>query len=401
MASAIPNPENPLVALGSAVETVSALLNQLEAAIKVAPKTEQPLNDVNALFLAHDAAKLIRAHTTKLSLLIINAPFTPTAIVKVLRELSVGPLPSLTTAVELCDTHTYSESVRAELIWMVHKVFDGFGAFLKEIPLDGKVLSNDRKNGTGDTGGKGSLASTGVLWQACDDLMDLKNIGIAGIVVKKAEQYRDTLKDAIEELQEWGAEESDEESGDEDANADDGADDIIHNAAQDEIDNLFAPPSHIPNDDPDHIRPRLELSLRRLKLIALMFNALIKRRFRTLSSLSLLQLSTGRYPTNDSNPKMSKLGEYIAPPFRIDTSLKLLREITHLTDNLVNAFYELDTKEVDHGMDECFFASVGVTELLSQNWGGKDDEFTAWVSTKVTSSAVTETNFHFRLERLR
>jgi hypothetical protein len=114
----------------------------------------------------------------------------------------------------------------------------------------------------------------------------------------------------------------------------------------------------------------------------LMFNALIKRRFKTLSSLSLLQLSTGRYPTKENTPNLSKLGEDIASAFRVDISMEQLQEITHLTDSLVNAFYDLDTKGIDHGMDECFFASLGVTELLAQNWGGKDDEFTTWVSTK-------------------
>lgn len=383
MASVTQKAEDPLLILGNTVKTVSALLDQLETAIKASPATQKPpASDVNALFLVHDAAKLIRAHSTKLSLLIINTPFTPSAIVKVLREVAAGPLPSLGTAVELCGAHIYSDIMQGELQWRVRKVFSEFRVLLKEIPLDGKVLTDDQKKGTGKTVGKGSLASTGVLWQACDDLAELKNLGIAGIVVQKAEQYRDTLKDAIEELQEWGNESGDEDE-DEDANTDDEADEAIPNAAQDEIDDFFGSTMHIPSDDPNKIRPRLELSLRRLKLIAVMFSAVIKRRFKTLSSLTLSELSIGDYPLTQDKLTPPKPGSVIAPAYRVDTSVDILRTITELADNLASAFYDLDAEAIDDGMDQCFSTSLGVTELLSQDWAGKDDAFTTWVSTKI------------------
>ncbi|OBT56959.1 hypothetical protein VE04_02640 [Pseudogymnoascus sp. 24MN13] len=383
MASVTQKPEEPLLALRSTVKTVSTLLDQLETAIKGSPATQKPpASDVNALFLAHDAAKLIRAHSTKLSLLIINTPFTPSAIVKVLRELAARPLPSLGTAVELCGAHIYSDILQGELQWRVRKVFSEFGVLLKEIPLDGKVLTDDQKNGTGKTVGKGSLASTGVLWQACDDLAELKNLGIAGVVVRKAEQYRDTLKDAIEELQEWGDESGDEdEDEDEDANTDDEADEAIPKSAQDEIDDFFGSTMHIPSDDPNKIRPRLELSLRRLKLIAVMFSAAIKRRFKTLSSLTLSELSTGDYPLAQDKLTLPKPGSVIAPAYRVDASVDILRTLTELADNLATAFYDLDAEAIDDGMDECFSTSLKVTELLSQDWAGKDDAFTTWAQT--------------------
>ncbi|OBT77936.1 hypothetical protein VF21_04287 [Pseudogymnoascus sp. 05NY08] len=350
MAPVTEKPEEPLLALKNTVKTVSALLDQLETAIKATPATQKPpASDVNALFLAHDAAKLIRAHSTKLSLLIINTPFTPSAIVKVLREVQ----------------------------WRVRKVYSEFGVLLKEIPLDGKVLTDDQKNGTGKTVGKGSLASTGVLWQACDDLAELKNLGIAGVVVRKAEQYRDTLKDAIEELQEWGDESGDDDE-DEDANTDDEADEAIPNAAQDEIDDFFGSTMHIPSDDPEKIRPRLELSLRRLKLIAVMFSAVIKRRFKTLSSLTLSELSTGDYPLTQDKLTPPKPGCVIAPAYRVDASVDILQTLTELADNLATAFYDLDAEAIDDGMEQCFSTSLRVTELLSQDWAGKDDAFTTW-----------------------
>ncbi|KFY44648.1 hypothetical protein V494_01388 [Pseudogymnoascus sp. VKM F-4513 (FW-928)] len=384
MASVTPKPEEPLLALKSIVSTVSALLDQLETATKASPATQKaPASEINALFLAHDAAKLIRAHSTKLSLLIINTPFTPSAIVKVLREVAAGPLPSLGTAVELCGAHVYSEIMQGELQWRVRKVFSEFRVLLKEIPLDGKVLTEDQKNGTGKTVGKGSLASTGVLWQACDDLAELKNLGIAGVVVRKAEQYRDTLKDAIEELQEWGDESDDEDDEDEDdeANTDDEADEAAPKTAQDEIDDFFGSSMHIPKDDPNKIRPRLELSLRRLKLIAVMFSAVVKRRYKTLSPLTLSELSTGEYPLTQDKLTPPKPGTAMAPAYRVDASVTILGTITELADDLATAFYDLDAETIDGAMDQCFSTSLKVTELLSQDWAGKDDVFTTWAET--------------------
>jgi hypothetical protein len=386
--------QKDLSSLKITVAAVSALLAQLEAAVKTPPTSthDDPKSpsDVSALSLSHDAAKLIRAHSTKLSLLIINAPFTPSAISTVLRELASGPLPALATAVEICDSTAYTKVMQSELIWRTQKVFTEFGTLLREVPLDGKVLNTDQKNGTGDTVGKGSLASTGVVWQACDNVMELKNLDIAGLVVKKAEQYRDTLKDAIEELQEWGEEEGDEEDEeDEDAHeADDEEDGEFPNAIQDEIDALFGSSLHIPADDPNHIRPRLESSIRRLKLIVLMYNAVIKRRFKPISALSLHHLQINSRPDELEKSVLLETNKGASPAQRLDAALEVLKKIPDIADELANAFYNLDAKEIDRRMDECFFTGVAATELLATSWSDKDDEFTVWVSILLPKTGI-------------
>ena len=119
-----------------------------------------------------------------------------------------------------------------ELKYQAGRVLTEFGALVKAIPLDGKILGDDAKNGTGSSKCKGSLAMTGTVWQACDAVIELKKLGIAGLAVRKAEQYRATLKDALEELQEWSEEESDGE--DEGNTRSDDEDD-----AQTEVDNMF------------------------------------------------------------------------------------------------------------------------------------------------------------------
>ncbi len=375
-----PNEKKNLESLHNIVAVVSALISQLEAAVKTPPNAQTvetaKTSDINALDLAHDAAKLIRAHSTKLSLLIINDPFTPTAITKALGDLAAGPLPVLATAVELCDSTRYTKIAQTELLWRVQKVLSEFGKLLREVPLDGKVLNADQKNGTGATAGKGSLASTGVVWQACDSLIELRDQGIAGLIVKKAEQYRDTLKDAIEELHEWGDEESDDEEGDDAASEDD--DEHNENTAQDDIDDFFGEPLHIPHGDPEKIRPRLQSSIRRQKLMVLLYNAAIKRRLKTLSKVSF---PAPPMPSlKGSSAAISAISAEENITQRVDAIVDSLKPLPDTADELANAFYELDSDAIDKTMKECFDSGVKACDLMLTDWEGKEDEFTVWVS---------------------
>lgn len=232
-------------------------------------------------------------------------------------------------------------------------MFIEFGTLVKAIPLDGQILSKDAKNGTGKAEGKGSLASTGVVWEACDGVMALKSLGMAGLVIKKAEEYRDLLADALEELHEWGEEASDED--------DEGSDE--------EQDDIFGFQRHIPSEDPEKIRPKLQSSQKRLRLIITMYTAVVKRRFKTLPLLPLPTLPT-ELKSNDDPGIISCLDEV----------LDVMKKIPDITDELASAFYELDGKEIDRRMDECFFKGFAAAELLLKNWEGEKDEFTIWVS---------------------
>jgi Grap2 and cyclin-D-interacting len=357
--------EQDLAALKSTVSTASTLISQLQSTVPAVDSSKNQ-NDANALDLAHDSASLIRAHTTKLSLLIINKPFTPTAISTVLRELVAGPIPGLASAIELCTAGKYTKAMSAELQYRGRKVFSDLGTLVQAIPLDGKILSDDAKNGTEKGKGKGSLAITGTVWEGCDGVMELKALGVAGLVIKKAEEYRDLLKDALEELQEWAEEESDGEDGE----AVDGEED----PAQAEVDNLFGSQRHIPSDDPESIRPRLESSMKRLRLLILMYQAVVKRRFKTLPHLPHPELPPELKEKSDEDPGIVNC---------LDEVLDVMKKIPDITDELASAFYELDAEEIDKRMDQCFFTGFAAAELLIKNWEGQKDEFTTWVCSSV------------------
>jgi len=353
-----PTDEEARKALETILSTASTLLEQLQSiltSIQRSPTTPSAVSsetkDIDALALARDCSSLIRAHGTKISLLVINEPFTPSAITTVVRELVKGPIPGLATAAQACETTLYTSVVRKELAYRVGKVLAEVNNLLNRIPKDGKVLS-----GVGRDSGSGSLALTGMLWSACDEVVALANMGVGGFFVKKAEEWRDTLKDVMEELKEWGEEEDDEEDEDDvDDLADKMNDASLSN--QEMLDEMMNSSSAIPKSDPDKIRPRLDSTLKRLRMVVLLYQALSKRRFKKL-------------------PKDTTKGDM---PAKLDSTANVLSALPDKFGDLAEAFYELDAEEIDSLMEECFESAVGVSEVLKMGWEGESDEFSEWM----------------------
>ncbi|KAF5024362.1 hypothetical protein F66182_3549 [Fusarium sp. NRRL 66182] len=353
-----PNDSEARKALNTLLDTASSLIQQLQFTVTEIhrnPSSSSTLDakDIDALSLARDTSSLIRAHATKISLLIINEPFTPSAIATVVRELVQGPLPGLATAAQACEARLYTVIVRKELAYRTQKVLAELSKLLQRVPRDGQVLS-----GMGKDGGTGSLALTGMLWSACDEVTNLANMGVGGFFVKKAQEWRDTLKDVMEELKEWGDEEDDQDDQDDQDQVDHLADQFSDASLskQEMLDDLMNSSSAIPRSDPDKIRPRLDSTLRRLRMVVLLYQAISKRRFKTL-------------------PKDTAKGDM---PSKLDTTASVLEELPDKFGDLAGAFYELDAQEIDRLMDDCFERAVGVSELLKTGWEGERDEFTEW-----------------------
>ncbi|EHK23385.1 uncharacterized protein TRIVIDRAFT_24487, partial [Trichoderma virens Gv29-8] len=361
-----------LESLETLVQTAGALLKQLQDVLGEIRKNPEAVSTpatsatsttpLDAIALARDSATLIKAHATKVSLLIINKPFTPSAISSVVRELVTGPIPGLAASVQACDSNGFTLVFRRELAWRCQRVLVELADLLQKIPKDGKVLTKENE-GFGASG-KGSIASTGVLWAACDKVISFANGGVSGFFVEKMNEWKDTLNDIMEEMKEWGDEEPDEE-GDEDEDDEDEVDDLAdqvgstHISTQNLLDDLMNSHRTIPASDPDGIRPRLESSLRRLRLVILLYQAITKRRMKKLPPL----------PQSDASGKV---------PRRLDELATLLQKLPDSFGDLACAFYELRPREIDDAMDQCFLDAFAVSELLSESWDGSRDEFTEW-----------------------
>ncbi|KAI1809519.1 hypothetical protein GGS20DRAFT_282561 [Poronia punctata] len=353
--------DGSLDSLKALVQSITSLITQLENSVhsialdKAVGETHSAAEPVDAFSLAHDAATLVKAHTTKLSLLIINEPFTPSAIIKVLRELAEGPIPAIASAVELCATETYTSVVRQELAWRAYRVLKELRSFAELIPLSGKSLSADGKNGV--NGEKGSILATGVIWAACDEVIRLRQLGAGGLLAMKVEEYRDTLQDILEELKEWGDETEDDDDDDEVEHETELEGDDDHLSAQQMIDDLMTS-QRIPRDDPDKIRERLESCLKKLRLTTLLCTAIVKRRIKSLPSL----------PAKGETPI----------PQRLDNLFPILKRLPHRFEEIACAFYELDPEEIDQAMDDCFSDALTASELAKSPWEGDKDGFTEW-----------------------
>lgn len=360
MSQSPPTTINGLDALRSTVETTITLIRRLQASAALPTTNNQ---DVNALDLAHDTAILIRAHSTKISLLIINKPFTPSAITKILRELVAGPLPGLASAVELCDPGSYTQIGSSELQYLAAKVFTELSVLVQAIPLNGQVLSNDAKNGTGTVHSRGSLAVTGSVWEACDAVVELRKMGIAGLILSKIEQYRDLVKDALEELQDWSEETGSFEDQDPTSADEEGE--------QAELDDVFGSELRIPPDDPEGIRPMLDTSLKRLRLMNLMYQAVIKRRIKSIPIFPHAKLAPDlKFGSHKDMDLITCL----------DTTFNTLKKIPDIIDDLASAFYDLNKVEIEKRMGQCFVIGSSAVQPLMNNWEGQEDEFSTWAS---------------------
>ncbi|KAI1198815.1 hypothetical protein F5X97DRAFT_140495 [Nemania serpens] len=367
--------DGSLESLEALVRSTTSLLSQLERHIYAisseknlldlsTPPADDATTDsgegpgsVDVLSLAHDSASLIKAHVTKLSLLIINEPFTPSAIAKVLRELVAGPVPAIASAAQRCAAGTHTMVVRRDLAWKCFRVLKELGRFIETIPLDGRILAADRKNGT--DGDKGSIVHTGIIWAACDDVTRLKGLGVVGLLVERMEEYRDTLQDTMDELKEWG-----EEVGEDDDEGDPNEQPITDDITQEMIDDLMQG-QPIPRNDPDRIRERLDSCLKRLRLTILFYSAIIKRRIKTLPSL----------PVEQATPVTQRLNE-VYP---------VLNFLTERFGDIAYAFYGLDARDIDECLDACFFDAFAAAEMLKAPWTGTQDGFTEWADKYQTS----------------
>lgn len=358
-----------LDALSAQVDSCLAITSQLATTLGDIYKnpastftaaTTTSTSTLDAVALSRDASNLAKAQATKISLLIINEPFTPSAVTTVVRELAAGPVPAIAAAVQTCDPALYTNVFRKEMAWRCQRLLKEIVELVSKIPKNGQVVAEkDRK---GFSKQKGSLASTGLLWSAADDIVKLANLGVAGYFIQKINTWRDTLQDVLEELKEWSEQGPDAETDGSEAFSDDDDDDDIDDA-QKLVDDLMNSQKTIPEDDPDAIRPRVESTLRRLRLTLHLYQAISKRRLSKL--LHLLPLDAA---AADSDI-----------PKRLDDATIILDRLPDNFSDLATQFYDLDTEGIDSGMSQCFTDSSAAGESFSKNWQGEADEFSTWV----------------------
>ena len=166
---------------------------------------ESRLDSPAPLLLLNTAAKSLKAQVTKLSLLTVTTPYTPSALATCLRPITQSILPSLATAALLCTADCYTSSFVSEIRSVCRLALSELLLLLKCVRVrdgDGspkKELSTSAKNEI--------TGQAGRVWEKCDEMVRLAEGGLPGFVVRKSKQWLDLMKDAVKELQDWDPEE--------------------------------------------------------------------------------------------------------------------------------------------------------------------------------------------------
>ena len=352
--------KNDLPALIDLAASAQALISQFLSSPLVADTDESTssasslqADPPNPLHVLRDSATLLKAHITKLSLLLLNKPFTPSAICGIIRELNGTCLPAMMSAVEICVADVWGHLLRDEVKSRVRSVMREMEVCMREVSAMSRAEGGAKgarqvetsEGGRNQGKNRDSLASTGVVWEACDKVIELEALDVGGLAVRKAEQYRDMIKDAIEELREWGEDTEDDE------------DDIAgSDEERDSVEDMFGAANKMPSDRPD-LRKELDQTLSRLKKVDMLYTAVVKRRLRPFTSI---------YARRKSHVKT------------VDELLGKLKRVPEIVDELANAFYELDEEEIAAQTQTCIDEATEAIMLVRLSWEEKEDEFTAW-----------------------
>ena len=253
--------------------------------------------------------------------------------------------------VQICgqEKATYGSLLGREAAARTRRVF---------VELEALVLEIRSVAATGIASGNGrdSLSTTGVVWESCDSLAELRALGMGGLAVQKAEELRETVKDAAEELQEW-AEGGDLESEGRDALFD-SDDEGVEGDDNDSFNGIFNAANSLPADRVE-LKELVGNAVEKLKKVEILYKALVKRRLRTYKSVAAVE---GRKSS----------AEYL------DELMDGLKELPDSIDDMASTFYDLEEEDAKTALDECLEKARGIAVLARLNYDGEEDEFSTW-----------------------
>lgn len=355
-----------LSSLQTTVNSTLALLATFQASLssKTSP-SPKIANPPNPLRLLSDACSLLKAQTTKLSLLIINIPFTPTAITFILKNLSSECLPAMMAALELCTPQQYTGFLRDHIRANLSRIMRELTSLLAIIPTNENALLGS--TGTEkDRDGRDTLSSAGVIWEVCDAMVDLASKGLVELAAKKADAYHALIKDAIAELEEWNPDEEEEDpfgsetstdSEDEEREENQDTPDSPPTAAMNTL--TLTPPA-----TPTPLRQIYEQSLATMRLIRFLYPALRKRRILVFPPLT----------SSTSSDRLPTIGQIQT----FDDLMRYLRTFSEVADELAGALYSQDEDEASESLETVKMHANKCLEDVALNWVRTEDEFTEW-----------------------
>lgn len=199
---------SPTSSLDSALSTSLTLCERFISSLSpngLADSSAEVPEAPSPLPLLTTAATALRAQVTKISLLAITTPFTPSALTTCILPLNESILTSLVTAVLLTTPGKFTLAFSSDCRSSAAAALKELQGLLRLVQKRGQ--NKDSKTEVLEGEKKGFTEATGRVWDACDKLNTLAAEDVPGYVVRKTRQWLELMKDAVKELEEWDPEE--------------------------------------------------------------------------------------------------------------------------------------------------------------------------------------------------
>ncbi|KAI4159894.1 MAG: hypothetical protein LQ342_006222 [Letrouitia transgressa] len=309
--------------------------------------TSIPATSTNVLSLLHDSASLLKAQTTKLSLLLLNQPFSPSAIAPILSSITADCLPALLSCLQLCLPDIYTSILHKEIRTRLNQVIQEFQILVRLIPADEQGVEEFKRKR------QEILSTTGVVWEVCDRLATTAQKGLVGLVVERADAWLGLVKDAIEELEEWDPGDEEDDFGSDDSRC--GSEKKRHlNGIRREVDEAQVA----------ELKKLKEESLKVVRLIRLLFPAVRKRRLLAFPPIE-------RTSTIETLPKKEQVAA-------LDQLIERLHGFSEEIDEVAGALYATSKEQVEKRLRDLRHMAEECIDATKINWNGEEDEFTVW-----------------------
>ena len=214
-------PLNPPSPLSTTLNTTLRLIDQFAASLS-APFQTQPQSTQSPLPLLTASAASLKQNITRLSLLTLTPPFSPSAIAPLLNALNTSILPSLVTGAHLTTSEAYTASFSVEAATLTRQCLTDLKALLQLVSTRSTSPEKDLLT----TSKNAITQATGQVWARCDTLVSFADDGLAVFMTQKVGQWLELMRDAVKELEEWDPE---EEVGEDPFGLDDADEDDVPN----------------------------------------------------------------------------------------------------------------------------------------------------------------------------
>jgi len=359
--------------LRTTLASTKALISHFESQIQTGSLPLVPLDSSspNALALFSDAGAVLKAQTTKLSLLVLNKPFSPKEITFILKALCNECIPALVSACQICPRISYTNFLHRIIRSSVGSSFKQYLGILDEIPVDKASVELIQRQKT--------LNSTGMIWESLDFMTKIGNGGITAVAAGKIDSYASLLQDAIEELEEW-------ETGEVESNniiekklpperqevqamyrkAGKATGVVLNeNLGMNNLSKMEGNPFDLPKAADASIQPTTKKVIKALKLVGLLYPPILKRRVRRFPEIDATTKQEA-FPTKDQAENF-------------DCMLLECQSWTDIADHIAEALYLHDEDDVESILKGLKGSARKCVGHVRMSWDGKEDEFTAWV----------------------